>query len=72
MSTLADPTPPQTRPASSKDPATWSYEKRRRYGWLVTISLLFLMMLSWADKAVLGKMVFANGNDFLMLKVEKV
>ncbi|GHG52990.1 MFS transporter [Sinomonas cellulolyticus] len=41
-------------PARSSDPAAWSYQKRRRYGWLITASLLFLMMLSWADKAVLG------------------
>lgn len=54
MTQLADPKPPQTLPISSKDPAVWPYEKRRRYGWLVTVSLLFLMMLSWADKAVLG------------------
>ncbi|GAB4100471.1 MFS transporter [Sinomonas halotolerans] len=54
MTQLADPTPSRVLPASSKDPATWSYEKRRRYGWLITLSLLFLMMLSWADKAVLG------------------
>ncbi|ASN53730.1 MFS transporter [Sinomonas sp. R1AF57] len=54
MTQLAPPTPPQAPAAVSKDPATWSYEKRRRYGWLVTVSLLFLMMLSWADKAVLG------------------
>lgn len=53
MTQLADRKPPQTLPAS-KDPAAWSYEKRRRYGWLVSVSLLFLMMLSWADKAVLG------------------
>jgi MFS family permease len=54
MTQLADPTPPQALAAPTKDPAAWSYEKRRRYGWLVTVSLLFLMMLSWADKAVLG------------------
>ncbi|GAB2756434.1 MFS transporter [Sinomonas soli] len=54
MTQLADPTSPQALPVPSKDPASWSYEKRRRYGWLVTVSLLFLMMLSWADKAVLG------------------
>ncbi|GAB2748280.1 MFS transporter [Sinomonas soli] len=36
------------------DPLQWGEGRRRRYGWLVTISLLFLMMLNWADKAVLG------------------
>lgn len=54
MTQLAAPKPPQALHVASKDPAAWSYEKRRRYGWLVTVSLLFLMMLSWADKAVLG------------------
>lgn len=54
MTQLAHPKPHQALPVSSKDPAAWTYEKRRRYGWLVTVSLLFLMMLSWADKAVLG------------------
>ncbi|TJY64104.1 MFS transporter [Arthrobacter sp. CAU 1506] len=54
MTQLADPKPLQTQRYSSKDPSTWSYEKRRRYGWSITLSLLVLMMLSWADKAVLG------------------
>jgi MFS family permease len=40
--------------ANSRDPRTWSRAKRNRYGWFMTFSLLFLMMLSWADKAVLG------------------
>ena len=40
--------------ATSRDPRTWSRAKRNRYGWFMTFSLLFLMMLSWADKAVLG------------------
>lgn len=56
MTQLADRSQPAApdRPARSSDPAAWSYQKRRRYGWLITVSLLFLMMLSWADKAVLG------------------
>ncbi|MDQ0826209.1 ACS family D-galactonate transporter-like MFS transporter [Arthrobacter sp. B2I5] len=40
--------------AASRDPRTWSRAKRNRYGWFITFSVLFLMMLSWADKAVLG------------------
>lgn len=40
--------------AASRDPRNWSRAKRNRYGWFMTFSLLFLMMLSWADKAVLG------------------
>lgn len=39
---------------SKSDPSTWNPDERRRYGWFVTSSLLVLMMLSWADKAVLG------------------
>ncbi|MFD2474279.1 MFS transporter [Amycolatopsis silviterrae] len=35
-------------------PASWGACRRRRYAWLVTFSLLLLMMLNWADKAVLG------------------
>lgn len=41
-------------PTTSRDPRTWSSVKRNRYGWIITFSLLFLMMLNWADKAVLG------------------
>ncbi|GAA5201917.1 MFS transporter [Arthrobacter gyeryongensis] len=40
--------------ANSRDPRTWSRARRNRYGWFITFTLLFLMMLSWADKAVLG------------------
>ncbi|MEH0110890.1 MFS transporter [Tersicoccus sp. MR15.9] len=54
MTQIADPTPHRGTGESAKDPASWSYARRRRYGWVVTGSLLFLMMLSWADKAVLG------------------
>ncbi|GGC82458.1 MFS transporter [Tersicoccus solisilvae] len=54
MTQLAEPTPDRAPKAPSTGPASWSYARRRRYGWIVTVSLLFLMMLSWADKAVLG------------------
>lgn len=36
------------------DPASWTEPQRERYGWILTVSLLLLMMLNWADKAVLG------------------
>lgn len=54
--TVSAPTLPDvtTGPASARDPRYWSATKRNRYGWFITVSLLFLMMLSWADKAVLG------------------
>ncbi|MET3721187.1 MULTISPECIES: MFS transporter [unclassified Arthrobacter] len=47
---------PDVAPGSenSRDPRTWSQAKRNRYGLIITVCLLFLMMLSWADKAVLG------------------
>src|SRR5699024_5740189 len=35
-------------------PALWSAKRRKRYGWIVTVMLLVLMMISWADKAILG------------------
>lgn len=56
MTHLASPSTPQTEQAASPTtgPASWNSARRRRYGWLVTVSVLFLMMLSWADKAVLG------------------
>lgn len=40
--------------AGSKDPARWPTRKRTTYGWIVTGMLLLLMMISWADKAILG------------------
>lgn len=43
-----------TGSSTTADPRHWSSRKRNRYGWFITVSLLFLMMLSWADKAVLG------------------
>ena len=54
--TVSAPTLPDlaTGSASARDPRHWSSTKRNRYGWFITVSLLFLMMLSWADKAVLG------------------
>lgn len=36
------------------NPRYWSAARRNRYAWFTTGSLLVLMMLSWADKAVLG------------------
>ncbi|MEL4359189.1 MULTISPECIES: MFS transporter [unclassified Luteococcus] len=36
------------------DPALWSPGKRNRYAWMITLLLTFLMMLNWADKAVMG------------------
>lgn len=53
---MSAPTLPDLTPgsAASRDPKNWSRNKRNRYGWFITFSLLFLMMLSWADKAVLG------------------
>lgn len=47
---------PALGPSSGRrsDPASWSPGKRRRYAWLITGLLFFLMTLNWADKAVLG------------------
>lgn len=45
---------PSAPPFDSNDPRYWSPRKRTRYAWMLTGLLLFLMMLSWADKAVLG------------------
>lgn len=39
---------------ASPEPLHWTTPKRRRAAWTVTILLLFLMMLNWADKAVIG------------------
>ncbi len=49
----AAPGPPSSA-VGDTGPATWSARRRRRYGWLVTVMLLVLMMISWADKAILG------------------
>ncbi|MFL4473386.1 MFS transporter [Paeniglutamicibacter sp. MACA_103] len=46
--------PPAPQPAAKNDPATWPARKRTAYGWTVTVMLLVLMMISWADKAILG------------------
>ena len=58
MTTTAVHQPTQPSPPgpgnASKDPRHWSRKKRSRYAWMLTFLLLFLMMLSWADKAVLG------------------
>lgn len=45
---------PSSPPFDAADPRFWSPRKRTRYAWMLTGLLLFLMMLSWADKAVLG------------------
>lgn len=49
--------------ARARDPRNWSSARRNRYGWFITFSLLFLMMLSWADKAVLGIAAVPLMND---------
>lgn len=36
------------------DPIHWPPEKQAGYGWVITFTLFFFMMLNWADKAVLG------------------
>jgi ACS family D-galactonate transporter-like MFS transporter len=36
------------------DPIHWPLKKRIGYGWIITFTLFFFMMLNWADKAVLG------------------
>lgn len=46
--------PPTSLKQDAGTPRNWSAAKRSRYGWFMTYSLLVLMMLSWADKAVLG------------------
>ncbi len=40
--------------ADPKDPASWSRRSRIRYGWFLALMLTLLMMLNWADKAVIG------------------
>ncbi|GGJ49568.1 MFS transporter [Glutamicibacter ardleyensis] len=46
---------PMVPPAETKqNPAAWTSRKRTAYGWTVTVMLLILMMVSWADKAILG------------------
>jgi MFS family permease len=40
--------------ADPQDPARWTARRRSRYGWTITAMLLVLMMVSWADKAILG------------------
>ncbi|MEZ7002127.1 MFS transporter [Streptomyces sp. AD55] len=50
---LAAPAPvPQV--ADPADPRHWTPGKRTSYGWLMAVMLLVLMMISWADKAILG------------------
>ncbi|MCI9886865.1 MFS transporter [Micrococcales bacterium 31B] len=38
----------------ARDPRFWTATKRNRYAWTITVMMLLHMMLSWADKAVLG------------------
>lgn len=45
---------PSTEVRDPRNPRHWSAAKRNRYGWFIAVSLLVLMMLNWADKAVLG------------------
>ncbi|MDR7303998.1 MFS transporter [Haloactinomyces albus] len=47
----AAPAPPVPDRAN---PRYWAPKKRNAYGWLMAIMLLFLMMINWADKAILG------------------
>lgn len=51
---LAQTRLPSSLPIDARDPRHWSPRTRTRYAWMLTGLLLFLMMLSWADKAVLG------------------
>lgn len=46
--------PPTSVRQDPGNPRSWSAARRNRYAWFTTFSLLLLMMLSWADKAVLG------------------
>ncbi|WP_318242104.1 MFS transporter [Arthrobacter gallicola] len=46
--------PPTSVRQDPGNPRYWSAARRNRYAWFTTSSLLVLMMLSWADKAVLG------------------
>lgn len=41
-------------PLDASDPANWTARKRNAYGWSIAVMLLILMMISWADKAILG------------------
>lgn len=36
------------------NPVHWDARRRSRRGWTITVFLLMLMMISWADKAILG------------------
>ncbi|QEE61430.1 MFS transporter [Salinibacterium sp. dk2585] len=55
--------PPQTVAPASQDPATWTPRRRRMIGWSMTTMLLVLMMISWADKAILGIVAVPLMND---------
>lgn len=42
------------RPASSRQAISRSRARRRLHGWVVTIWLLIMLIISWADKGVVG------------------
>jgi MFS family permease len=48
------PTTITVAPPDPQDAARWTAQRRSRYGWTITAMLLVLMMISWADKAILG------------------
>lgn len=56
MALDAQPRPTDVSPEAHDphDPAHWTARRRSRYGWTITAMLLVLMMISWADKAILG------------------
>jgi MFS family permease len=47
-------TPDAVHSVDPADPAHWDARRRARRGWTITVFLLILMMISWADKAILG------------------
>lgn len=46
--------PQRAATRDTDDPARWTARRRTTYGWAITAMLLMLMMVSWADKAILG------------------
>lgn len=48
---------------SAANPALWSRNKRKKYGWFIAVLLTILMMLNWADKAVIGLAAVPIMND---------
>lgn len=51
---LSPRTPAPRENHESNDPASWTPRRRATRGWIITAMLLVLMMISWADKAILG------------------